>query len=138
MDFYATNHPDTEPTAMAAILEFLQTTPYTGWCRLLSELVDIESLDTPEDRQLLRNSVVNLLYNDAHVGQCILNTTVALCVQRGELILPPHLEASSLQCTAYDSLSSQLAQSFGPHSSSWYVCTLPTQGWRLTWSPFIL
>lgn len=104
LDFFAINYPN-NPQAMAALVEFLQTTPYTGWCRLIAEPIEDESFDTPQDRESLRNIVLYLLCNDAHVGQCVLDATVAYCVERGQLILPPYVRPPVSLCAPQAMLS---------------------------------
>ncbi|VDB92428.1 unnamed protein product [Peniophora sp. CBMAI 1063] len=83
---YATNNPDS-PTALERIQKFLKSTPYTAWCPLIANLIDRDSFDTPEDRQLLCDDISLLLHGEPHVGQCILDGVVTLGVQKGELFL---------------------------------------------------
>ena len=89
IDYYAVNFPN-EAKAMPTIVEFLQVIPYSSWCHTIAERIDVESFDTPEDRQMLYDSVIHLLRDDVHAGLCILNGAVDYCVRRGELVLPAH------------------------------------------------
>ncbi|VDB95420.1 unnamed protein product [Peniophora sp. CBMAI 1063] len=98
MDFNTTNYRDLEK-AVAATCSYLRSTSYGVWCHRVTELIDADSVDTPEDRMELRNRMRDLLYNDSHVRQCILDCTIAFCYQQEQMAFPVDFRPPSSSCT---------------------------------------